>query len=77
MADNLKSLQGFECFVQEKNSKELREGRIRRPFSFPPLPAVQISLLGIFFKTAPGEYHLIYHLSYPRGGSVNNSILDE
>lgn len=71
---NLPSVWGMEHTVQEKIDKECREGRVLGPFISPPLPNLRVSLLGVVPKKAPGEFHLIYHLSYPREESVNDAI---
>lgn len=60
--------------VKRKLSKEIRAGRVAGPFSFLSLPSLRISLLGVVPKKAPGEFRLIYHLSFPRGSSVNSGI---
>jgi len=62
-----------------KLKRELSEGRIAGPFSTPPFPVFICSPLGVVPKKAPGEYriiHLIHHLSYPEGSSVNDFIPD-
>lgn len=47
------------------------------PFGSPPLPMLHISPLGIVSKKAMDECQLIYHLSHPRGSSVNDGIAEE
>lgn len=49
-------------------------GRIVGPFRTRPLPSLHISPLGVISKKTPGEYHLIHHLSFPFGNSVNSHI---
>ncbi|XP_067322974.1 uncharacterized protein [Anolis sagrei] len=77
LAANLKSVKGLESIVEQKINKEVREGRVLGPFVGPPTPQFRVSPLGIVPKKAIGEYRLIHHLSYPRGGSVNDAIPDE
>ena len=67
---NLKSVYGME------GMKEVKEGRVLGPFAM-----VFGDLEGLAFgnssKKAQGEFRLIFHLSYPEGVSVNNSIPQE
>ncbi|KAM9324594.1 uncharacterized protein PAF06_000661 [Gastrophryne carolinensis] len=44
------------------------------PFSDPPLEDLVVSPLGVVPKKEPGKFRLIHHLSFPRGGSVNDGI---
>ena len=74
MAQNLRSVLGMECIVQQKIDKEVREGRVLGPFSKPPMENLRVSPLGIVPKKAPGEFRLIHHLSFPEGGSVKDAI---
>ncbi|XP_053159366.1 uncharacterized protein LOC128347977 isoform X1 [Hemicordylus capensis] len=74
MADNLKSVRGMELVVARKIGKEVAAGRVTGPFDHPPFDNLRVSPLGVVPKKAPGEYRLIDHLSYPRGGSVNDGI---
>lgn len=48
--------------------------RMAGPFGSPPLPNLAVSPLGVVPKKEPNKFSLIHHLSYPRGGSVNDSI---
>ena len=63
--------------VNEKLSKELKLGRIAGPFSEKPFSSLRLSPLGLIPKKAPGEFHLIHHLSFPYGTSVNSHIPTE
>ncbi|KAM9319925.1 uncharacterized protein PAF06_004366 [Gastrophryne carolinensis] len=47
------------------------------PFSDPPLEDLVVSPLGVVPKKEPGKFRLIHHLSFPRGGSVNDGIAKE
>ncbi|KAM9326262.1 uncharacterized protein PAF06_002450 [Gastrophryne carolinensis] len=40
----------------------------------PPLEDLVVSPLGVVPKKEPGKFRLIHHLSFPRGGSVNDGI---
>ena len=54
--------------------------RLAGPFQSPPLPPFspfRVLLLGVVPKKLPGEFRLIYHLSFPKGLSVNDGILPE
>lgn len=59
-----------------KINKAVVAGRVAGPCSVPPLPHLQVSPLGVVPKKAPGKFRLIQHLSYPKGGSVNDQILE-
>ncbi|XP_053143317.1 uncharacterized protein LOC128341176 isoform X1 [Hemicordylus capensis] len=76
MSPNLKSVEGMEVVVLRKINKEVALGRVLGPFRDLPLPDLRISPLGVVPKKAPGEYHLIHHLSFPHGSSVNDGIPD-
>ena len=47
------------------------------PFHKLPFYPFRVSPLGVVPKKTPGEFRLIYHLSYPRGSSVNDGISSE
>ena len=76
-ATNLISTQQNPEIVSAKISKELAAGRLAGPFDTPPFPNFRVSPLGVVPKKAPGEYHLIHHLSFPRGACVNDGISTE
>ncbi|XP_069093123.1 uncharacterized protein [Pleurodeles waltl] len=63
--------------VQEKLSKEVREGRMAGPFSDWPLENLIVSPIGVVPKKEKGQFWLIHHLSWPEGTSVNDFILEE
>ena len=73
-APNLLSARLSPHIVDIKLQKELDSNRIAGPFAGPPLPNFRISPLGVVPKKSPGEYRMIHHLSYPKGGSVNDGI---
>lgn len=73
-APNLLSALQNPAAVNGKLSKELDAHRRAGPFSSPPFPVFRVSLLGLVPKKVEGEFRLIYHLSYPRGSSLNDGI---
>lgn len=71
---NLKSATSRPEITQQKINKEVAEGRVAGPFSYPPLATLRISPLGLVEKKQPGEFRLIHHLSHPPNDSVNDYI---
>ena len=63
---NLKSALIRPEITQQKIDKEVSEGRVAGPFTYPPLVLVE--------KKKQGEFRLIHHLSYPKNNSVNDFI---
>ena len=63
--------------VEAKLKKELNANRFAGPYSSPPFPVFRVSLLKVVPKKNPGEFRLIYHLSFPQRNSVNDGILPE
>ena len=63
LSPNLPSIKGKESILNARLQQELLSNRIADPFTEPLFP-----------KKSPGEYRLIYHLSYPEGGSINHYI---
>lgn len=63
--------------LRDKIHKEVELGRIARPFSFPPFDNLCVSPLDVVPKKETGKFCLIYHLSYPKGDSVNDCISKE
>ena len=60
--------------VADKLSKEWSLGRIAGPFLERPFSSLRISPLGLIPKKTPREFHLIHHLSFPHGDSINSCI---
>ena len=60
--------------VDAKITKELEAHRLAGPFSSPPFSVFRVSPLGLVPKKVEGEFRLIHHLSYPKGGSLNDNI---
>ena len=74
LSPNLPSIKGKESILNQRLQQELLSNRIAGPFFEPPFLNIQISPLSFVPKKSPGEYRLIYHLSYPEGGSINHYI---
>ena len=74
MANNLKSVKGMDDVVREKIKKEVAEGWVDGPFSVPTCTSFASFPMGVVPKKVQGEFHLIHHLSYPAGESVNDKI---
>ncbi|XP_075694193.1 uncharacterized protein LOC142660963 isoform X2 [Rhinoderma darwinii] len=74
LADNLKSINENVGIARLKLAKEVELGRMAGPFSEPPYTNLRVSPLGLVPKKERGKFRLIHHLSFPRGGSVNDSI---
>lgn len=71
---NLKSTMGLQHIVGKKIFKEIQMGRVAGPFLFPPFKDFRLSPLVIVPKKEPNSYHLIHHLSFPAGCSLNDQI---
>jgi len=72
---NLKSAVQSPAALESKLNKEISAGRVKGPFSEPPLsPHFNVSPIGLHPKKTPGEFRLIHHLSFPPGNSVNSFI---
>jgi hypothetical protein len=63
--------------VDRKLAKEISAGRIRGPYSTPPIHNLICSPLGLVPKKVPNEFRLIHNLSFPQGASVNDGISSE
>ena len=72
-----KKIDSFYVRPTKQVRKELDSHRLAGPFQFPPLHPFRISPVGVVPKKTPGEFHLIHHLSYPWGSSVNDGIDSE
>lgn len=68
---NLKSCEDSPEIVFKKISTEVKAGRVKGPFSYPPFHNLKVSPIGIVPKKTPGQFRLIHHLSYPKNHSVN------
>lgn len=74
MARNLCSAMQHPEVVLEKLRKEVALGRMAGPFPMLPIPGLVVSPLGVVSKKEPMKYRLIHHLSFQKGGSVNDAI---
>ena len=74
---NLLSALQHPNVVSAKLTQEVKAGRIAGPFDTPPFENFCVSPLGVVPKKTPGEFRLIHHLSFPKGGSVNDGISSE
>lgn len=72
--NNLISALHNPVIVHSKIQKELEAHRLAGPFASPSFQPLHVSPLGVVPKKAPGEFHLIHHLSFPKGSSVNDGI---
>lgn len=73
IANNLRPSSLHPEVVTKKLFKEVSLGRMAGPFGSPSLPYLVVSSLGVVPKKGPNKFLLIHYLSYPRGGSVNDS----
>ena len=72
---NLKEIVGEKAVVtKDKIYKEIKLGRIARPFHFPPFPTIRISPISVILKRSSSEYRLIHNLSFPEHVSFNDFI---
>ena len=58
-------------------NEEIELGRVAGPFLEPPINNLIISPIGLVPKSTPGEFRLIFDLSYPHGSSINSGISKE
>ena len=73
---NLKSALEQPNITRAKLRKERDAGRIVGPFSTSPFLNFRCSPLGLVPKKYSLEFRMIHHLSYPKGSSVSDFILD-
>ena len=57
--------------------EETKLGRVAGPFEHMPFENLIVSPIGLVPKSSPGEYRLIFDLSYPDGFSINSGIAKE
>ena len=74
VANNHGSAKEHPTVVEQKLMKEVGLGRVAGPFCKQPLQDLVISPIGLVEKSTPGEFRLIFDLSYPSGQSVNDGI---
>ena len=70
-AGNHKGIIRHHNIVMNKLMEEVTLGRVAGPFISPPLDNLIISPIGLVPKSTPGEFRLIFDLSYPSDNSVN------
>ena len=63
--------------VWKKLQDEIGLGRVAGPFNEVPFDNLIVSPIGLVPKSVPGEFRLIFDLSYPHGASINSGILSE
>ena len=73
-AHNLKLRCGTKADLWNKVMKEVKLGRYAGPFETIPYQNYIQSPIGLIPKHEPGETWLIFHLSHPRGDSVNSNM---
>lgn len=76
-AKNHKSAINNPEIVSKKLEKEVKLGRVAGPFNVKPISNLTISPIGLVEKSTPGEYRLIFDLSFPRSKSINDGIPSE
>ena len=63
--------------IKNRLDEEIKLGRVAGPFSTPPIDDLIVSPIGLVPKSTPGEFRLIFDLSYPHGASINSGISKE
>ena len=63
--------------IMNRLNEEIKLGRVAGPFLNPPMNDLIISPIGLVPKSTPGEFRLIFDLSYPHGSSINSGISKE
>ncbi len=71
---NLPSALKMPTLMKEKIDKEVTAGRYLGPFDRKPFDNLICSPMGLVPKHEPGEFRPIMHLSWPKGGSINDYI---
>lgn len=60
--------------VMKKLMEEVELGRVAGPFNDIPIDNLIVSPIGLVPKSTPGEFRLIFDLSFPHGSSINDGI---
>ena len=63
--------------ISKKLMNEVELGRVAGPYDYLPLEHLKISPIGLVPKSTPGDFRLIFDLSFPRGSSINAGIDQE
>lgn len=75
LCNNHPSVASHSKFVFSKISSEVSKGRVKGPYSKPPLNNFICSPLGVVPKKTPNSFRIIHDLSYPKHAiSVNATI---
>lgn len=74
VSGNLHSTLLHQEVVSAEVFKEVALGCIAGPFPVSPLGGLVVSPLGVVPKKELRQFGMIHHLSYPKGGSVNDGI---
>ena len=77
LSRNHGSAKNNNLLVESMLMKEVELGRVAGPFFILPLRNLMISPVGLVPKSTPGEWRLIFDLSFPNGSSVNEGIPKE
>ena len=72
--DNLPTAKLDPQLIRDRLQKELQMGRMLGPFREPPFPDLMCSPVGLVPKKDTDEMHMIMHLSYLYGQSINDFI---
>lgn len=72
--NNLKSVNLNLEVVADKIQNEIKEGRVKCPFSSPLFENFRLSPLGLVPKKEVGSFRLIHHLSYPLKFCLNDEV---
>ena len=75
---NLPSANRNPDTIHSNLAKEVELGRTLGPFDTPPpLPKLPSFPIGLVPKKQPGQFHTIFHLSYPKTGCSINSFISK
>ena len=72
--DNLSTAKLDPQLIRDQLNKEIALGRMLGPFKDPPFPVLMCSPVRLVPKKDTDEMHMIMHLSYPYGQSINDFI---
>lgn len=72
---NHSSVSQHLAFAHNKIYQDIKKGRVKGPYSSPPLPNFICSPLGVVPKKEPNSFRLIHDLSYPRGQPSVNALI--
>ena len=75
--ENLPTAKLDPQLIRDRLNKEIQLGRMLGPFKEPPFPDLMCSPVGLVPKKDTDEMHMIIHLSFPYGQSINDFIDSE